>query len=75
MIFPRVFSRAGVTSVQDDQFRSMQIHQRRFQTGEQTVFRERIRDLQRLVRARQRSTASHQWILPIVSRQGDSGEP
>lgn len=65
-------ARAGIARAQDDQFRPLQIQQRSFQTGNQAVFRERIRDLQRVVRAGQGDAASHQRVFPIVSWWGET---
>ena len=37
------FTRARIACAQDDEFRSLQIEERCFQTGEQTIFRDRVR--------------------------------
>ena len=66
------FARARIARAQDHQFGSLKIQQRSLQTGEPTVFRDRVGDLQRVVRASQSNAAAHQRIFP-ARRSGRDG--
>src|SRR5882724_12372551 len=60
------FAGTRIACAQDDQFRSLQIEERRFQPGKHTILCDCAGDLSCVICARQSDTATHEWIFPIV---------
>ncbi len=64
------FARAGLACAQNHQFGSLQVQQRRLQSGQQTIFKCEVRNAEcgigEVIRSRQRNAAALERILPIV---------